>query len=113
MAEHANVSLQCKANGHPRPTISWRREDGEPIRLTGAGGQAKWSTGGGPRAEAASASPFEADEEGEIRKRATGELQAARLQTRAPRKLSAPIGFANRPNQIQVAAHSNRQLIAN
>lgn len=35
VVEHSNVTIQCKANGHPRPTISWRREDGEPIRLSG------------------------------------------------------------------------------
>ena len=33
--ESSNVSLQCKASGHPRPTIGWRREDGEPIKLRG------------------------------------------------------------------------------
>lgn len=33
--EHSNVSIQCKANGHPKPTISWRRDDGIPIRLNG------------------------------------------------------------------------------
>uniref|UniRef100_A0A6G1S8R6 Lachesin n=1 Tax=Aceria tosichella TaxID=561515 RepID=A0A6G1S8R6_9ACAR len=36
--EHSNVSLQCKASGHPKPTIGWRREDGEPIKLIGGGG---------------------------------------------------------------------------
>lgn len=35
IAEHFNVSIQCKANGHPRPSIVWRREDGQPIRLNG------------------------------------------------------------------------------
>lgn len=33
--EHTNVSIQCKASGHPRPTITWQREDGSPIRLNG------------------------------------------------------------------------------
>lgn len=33
--EHANVSIQCKANGHPPATITWRRDDGLPIRLYG------------------------------------------------------------------------------
>lgn len=31
--EGSNVTLICKANGYPRPTISWRREDNEPIPL--------------------------------------------------------------------------------
>lgn len=35
IAEHTNVSIQCKASGHPKPSISWRREDGSPIRLNG------------------------------------------------------------------------------
>ncbi|OQR70390.1 hypothetical protein BIW11_04169 [Tropilaelaps mercedesae] len=33
--EGANVSLACKARGYPTPSISWRREDGEPIPLGG------------------------------------------------------------------------------
>ncbi|XP_028967628.1 lachesin [Galendromus occidentalis] len=33
--EGANVSLVCKARGYPTPSISWRREDGEPIPLGG------------------------------------------------------------------------------
>ncbi|XP_022669926.1 lachesin-like isoform X2 [Varroa jacobsoni] len=31
--EGADVSLACKARGYPTPSISWRREDGEPIPL--------------------------------------------------------------------------------
>ncbi|CAN7986636.1 unnamed protein product [Ixodes hexagonus] len=31
--EGSNVTLICKAKGYPRPTISWRREDNEPIPL--------------------------------------------------------------------------------
>lgn len=33
--EHSNVTIQCRASGHPKPTISWRREDGLPIKLNG------------------------------------------------------------------------------
>ncbi|KAL1508973.1 hypothetical protein ABEB36_003784 [Hypothenemus hampei] len=32
--EGSNVSLQCAATGSPDPTISWRRESGEPITLS-------------------------------------------------------------------------------
>ncbi|KAG9508804.1 Multidrug resistance-associated protein 4, partial [Fragariocoptes setiger] len=35
VAEGANVSLTCKANGYPNPTITWRREDNEMIPLNG------------------------------------------------------------------------------
>lgn len=27
------ASLRCTANGRPKPEISWRREDGNPISL--------------------------------------------------------------------------------
>lgn len=30
--EGSYVNLSCKASGHPRPSISWRREDNEPIQ---------------------------------------------------------------------------------
>lgn len=33
--EYSNISLQCKANGHPKPSIIWRRDDGLPIKLIG------------------------------------------------------------------------------
>lgn len=33
--EHSNVNIQCKANGHPRPGVVWRRDDGTPIKLSG------------------------------------------------------------------------------
>lgn len=31
--EGANASLACQARGHPEPSISWRREDNEPIEV--------------------------------------------------------------------------------
>ncbi|XP_022245799.1 lachesin-like isoform X2 [Limulus polyphemus] len=31
--EGTNVTLKCKAKGYPEPSISWRREDDEPIPL--------------------------------------------------------------------------------
>nr|XP_054921394.1 lachesin-like [Dermacentor andersoni] len=31
--EGSNVTLTCKARGYPRPAITWRREDNEPIPL--------------------------------------------------------------------------------
>ncbi|XP_064461469.1 lachesin-like [Ornithodoros turicata] len=31
--EGSNVTLICKAKGYPRPTITWRREDNEPIPM--------------------------------------------------------------------------------
>lgn len=34
--EGSNASLLCKANGHPQPIITWRREDNEPIMLKNA-----------------------------------------------------------------------------
>lgn len=40
ITEHSNVSIQCKAHGHPRPSVVWRREDGLPIRLNGRFGGA-------------------------------------------------------------------------
>lgn len=33
--EGSNVTLKCSATGSPPPTIMWRREDGEPIKLPG------------------------------------------------------------------------------
>lgn len=35
LLEHADVAFQCKANGHPKPSIIWRRDDGNPIQLSG------------------------------------------------------------------------------
>ncbi|XP_013183885.2 lachesin [Amyelois transitella] len=34
-----NVTLVCKASGHPPPKITWRREDNEPLLLKKAGGR--------------------------------------------------------------------------
>lgn len=31
VAEASNVTLKCAATGSPQPTITWRREGGEPI----------------------------------------------------------------------------------
>ena len=31
--EGHNVSMHCQAAGSPKPTITWRREDGKNIRL--------------------------------------------------------------------------------
>lgn len=33
--EGSNVTLKCSATGSPPPTIMFRREDGEPIKLPG------------------------------------------------------------------------------
>lgn len=35
--EHSNAIIQCKADGHPKVNISWRRDDGLPIKLKGIG----------------------------------------------------------------------------
>lgn len=37
--EYTNVSIQCKADAHPRATITWRRDDGSPIKLRGGQNQ--------------------------------------------------------------------------
>lgn len=37
--EHQKAILKCTAKGYPRPKISWRREDGQPINLGQFGGQ--------------------------------------------------------------------------
>ena len=34
--EGRSVTLNCDATGTPKPSITWRREDGEMIRLCGA-----------------------------------------------------------------------------
>lgn len=36
--ESTNVSLTCKATGHPEPYVMWRREDGENYRYNGENG---------------------------------------------------------------------------
>lgn len=33
--EGSNVTFKCSATGSPTPTITFRREDGEPIKLPG------------------------------------------------------------------------------
>ena len=35
VTEGSNVTLKCVATGSPTPTITWRREGGEPISLPG------------------------------------------------------------------------------
>ena len=35
VSEGSNATLSCQAQGHPAPTIAWRREDGQPIQLDG------------------------------------------------------------------------------
>ncbi|KAI5651512.1 immunoglobulin domain-containing protein [Phthorimaea operculella] len=37
--EMDNVTLVCKASGHPAPKITWRREDHEPMLLKKVGGR--------------------------------------------------------------------------
>lgn len=32
--ESSNVTLRCAARGSPTPTITWRRENGEPIAIS-------------------------------------------------------------------------------
>jgi len=39
--EGDNVTLTCRASGHPRPTITWRREDGSKIQRRGDWGGRK------------------------------------------------------------------------
>ena len=36
--ENDNLTLSCDANGHPKPLVVWRREDGEPITVQGTKG---------------------------------------------------------------------------
>lgn len=31
--EHQNITLTCKAEGYPTPTLMWRREDGHSIPI--------------------------------------------------------------------------------
>lgn len=109
VAEHSNVSLQCKASGHPRPTISWRREDGEPIRLTGSGDP---PDGGPLRGDAAprEAGPGrdEQAEPAETRKRAAAASAAgerADVSATISRKCARPGSHPFKPN----GAKANRR----
>ena len=36
--ENENLTLSCDADGHPKPLVVWRREDGEPITVHGSKG---------------------------------------------------------------------------
>lgn len=40
--EGSNVSLSCKANGHPEPTITWKKEDGSLFLYNGRQGEPKY-----------------------------------------------------------------------
>lgn len=37
--EGSNVSLSCRATGHPEPNITWKREDGSEFIYNGVAGQ--------------------------------------------------------------------------
>jgi hypothetical protein len=37
--EGSNVSLSCRATGHPEPNITWKREDGSEFIYNGVSGQ--------------------------------------------------------------------------
>lgn len=37
--ERNKMSLRCKANGYPVPTITWRREDGKELNMGSYGGK--------------------------------------------------------------------------
>ena len=37
----STVSLECNADGYPRPVIKWRREKGEKIKILGKNGRMK------------------------------------------------------------------------
>lgn len=37
--ENSKISLRCRADGYPKPTIMWRREDGREINLDRFGGR--------------------------------------------------------------------------
>ena len=37
--EGASVTLNCEARGYPEPTVTWQREDKQPIVIRDTGGQ--------------------------------------------------------------------------
>ena len=37
--EGASVTLTCEARGYPEPTVTWQREDKQPIVIRDTGGQ--------------------------------------------------------------------------
>ena len=36
--EGSTVKLECNADGYPKPTIKWRREDGKKIKINAPNG---------------------------------------------------------------------------
>ena len=40
--EGNTIHLRCRAEGHPTPTIEWKREDGKPIWGLDEDGKRRW-----------------------------------------------------------------------